>query len=134
MHITLKSSIAVGALSLFREARWIERLVRALAGKFFVRVFEYSNNGNHLHLLVQAKDRIRFKQFLMALSGLIATKMTSSKKGKPLARKFWDHIPFTRIVEWGRDIENVVLYIMQNQQEALGLLPRRTKSVKPKPT
>ena len=130
MHVTLKSSIAVGRLSLFTKGREIERLVRRLAHQFSVKIFEYSNNGNHLHLAVQAREREGFKKFLMAIAGQIAQKMTGSQKKKPLARKFWDFIPFTRIVEWGKDLERVVFYVMQNQQEALGLLPTR-KRVKP---
>jgi REP element-mobilizing transposase RayT len=124
MHLTLKSSIAVGKLSLFTQSRWIEKLVRDKARAFSVKIFEFSNNGNHLHLAVQARYRNEFKKFLMAISGQIAQKMTGSQKGNPLLRKFWDFIPYTRIVEWGRDLKHVILYVMQNQQEALGLLLR----------
>ena len=131
MHVTLKSSIAVGRLSLFTKRREIEQLVRRLANQFSVKVFEFSNNGNHLHLAVQARERVGFQQFLMAVAGQIAQRMTGSQKGKPLTRKFWDFIPFTRIVEWGRDLEHVILYVMQNQQEALGLLPVRNKAKPP---
>jgi REP element-mobilizing transposase RayT len=133
MHVTLKSSVAVGKLSLFTQSRWIERLVRTTAKIFSVKIFEYSNNGNHLHLAVQARYRNEFKKFLMAVSGQVAQKITSSQKGKPLARKFWDFIPYTRIVEWGRDLEHVILYVMQNQQEALGLLPAREGKNRPPP-
>lgn len=132
MHVILKSSKTVGKFSMFRKAKEIEKIVSGKAKKNFVQVRQYSNNGNHLHLLVQAKDRELFKNFLMAVSGRIAQLMTGSTKGRPQRQKFWDHIPFTRIVEWGKDLQNVTNYVVQNFLEGIGWIPYQKRG-RPKP-
>ncbi len=113
---------------MFGKAREIEKLIREKAKKNFVQLREYSNNGNHLHLLVQAKDRELFKKFLMSISGRIAQKMTGSTKGLPQSQKFWDSIPFTRIVEWGKDLRNVTYYVIKNFLEARGWVTCRART------
>jgi len=128
MHMTLRSSSCRGRLSLHTKAKEIRSLVRSLASRFQVRVSSFSNNGNHLHLLVRARSRGGFKRFLMALSGRIAQLMTGARKGRELGSRFWDHIPFTRIVEWGRDLLNVKRYIRQNILEAAGSIPYQPRN------
>ncbi len=130
MHLVLRSSQAKGERSLLHESKFIQLLIARLAKRFRVRVYEQANSGNHLHLLVRAETRDGFKQFLMALSGRIAQKMTGAAKGKPLAAKFWDFIPFTRIVEWGRAFAIVRRYVIQNTLETLGVIPYQVRGPK----
>ena len=52
MLITFKSSIAVGELSFHRHQIFIHLSMAALAARFGVRVYKYSINSNHLHLLI----------------------------------------------------------------------------------
>lgn len=117
MHLVLKSSKAVGVTSLHGRSRFIEALYKRLAKKHLIKVFEFSNNGNHLHFVIQAKTREGFKRFVTAFSGCVAQRMTQSWKGKPSEGKFWDCIPFTRILEWGRDLRNTLDYVVQNYLE-----------------
>lgn len=127
MHVVLKSSKAHGSHSLHSQSRWLETLLRKVSSQFGVRVFRYSNNGNHLHLVVQAKTRKGFQSFLIAFSGVVAQKIMGSYKGVPQKARFWDHIPFTRIVEWGRDFQNAIAYTDQNYLEERGLLSYRPR-------
>jgi REP element-mobilizing transposase RayT len=127
MHLVLKSSNACGPRSLHSKSRWLEALLRKLSSQCGVRVFRYSNNGNHLHLVVQARTRKGFQTFLMAFSGTVAQKMTGSRKGNPQSKRFWDAIPFTRILEWGKDFKNAIAYTEQNYLEARGLIPYRPR-------
>ncbi len=60
---------------------------------------------------------------MCVITGRIAQHVTKSRKGQALKEKFWDSIPFTRIVEWGIALRKLVNYIRQNQNEALGLIP-----------
>jgi len=46
--------------------------------------------------------------------------VTGASRWKPLAQKFWNYRPFTRIVEGARDFLNVKDYIEVNQLEGLG--------------
>jgi hypothetical protein len=103
--------------------------------------------GNHLHLLVRTPTRTAFKAFLRELAGAIPMIVTGAKKGRALPRKkaaaiaghgesgadaaaargFWDYLPYTRIVRWGRDFNNVKEYFIKNFFEAAGLLTRKLK-------
>jgi REP element-mobilizing transposase RayT len=134
MHVVLRSSRARGKLSLHTHARAIQAIVAALGKKFEVKVFQSSNNGNHLHLLVQATERNAFKSFLMALSGRIAQEVTGAKKGKGQGFSFWDHTPFTRIVEWGRDFFNTHSYVIQNVFESVRVIPYQARGTSPQPS
>lgn len=125
MHITLRSSLAKGQWSFLhaRHRSYLREFIPKLARLFGVRLYSFSNNGNHIHLLARAYSRGALKRFLMALTGRIAQRITGARKGKPLGKKFFDYIPFSRIVSWGRDFRAVKSYVLQNELEALGVIP-----------
>jgi Transposase IS200 like len=104
LHLVFKSSRAKGDWSLrrFKHVEHIKKLTYSLAKQNQVKIIEYANAGNHLHLLVHAKDRNGFKSFTRTLTGLIARLVTGAKKGSPIRGKFWDSLFFSRVVEWGR--------------------------------
>lgn len=124
-YSVLKSSLAVGKYSLHQKqnSRFISQLVARLSKQWHVRVYEFSNNGNHLHLLIQPESRQGLKAFMRTLSALTARHVTGARKGKSLTKKFWDAIPFTRIVEWGKAFFLAKNYVIQNQLEATGRVP-----------
>lgn len=122
MHLTLRSSRATGKDSLYTKKKEVREIVARFSKEFQVHVGEFSNNGNHLHLLMQARSG-GFKRFLMAISGRIAQLMTKARKGQAQDGQFWDFTPFTRIVEWGRDYVATWRYVRLNQKEAEGVIP-----------
>lgn len=129
MHFVLRSSIAKGNWSFLhpRHAKFIRELVPGLARSYGVRLYQWSQNGNHLHLLLLAKNRRLLKHFLMILSARISMKITGAKKGRPFGRKFFDAIPFSRIVEWGKAFKAVVGYVKLNVLEAAGVIKYRPR-------
>src|SRR5687767_6083716 len=84
IHLTLRSSQARGPLSLRhpRNKAFVHELLYRLARKWHIRVYEFSNNGNHLHHVLHAKKRRFFQNFLRSYSALIARHVMKSKKGK----------------------------------------------------
>ena len=118
LHLTLRSERAKGDWSLLdhKHDRRIRHLVYRFAEKNRVKIYKYANSGNHLHLLVQAKQHQDFKNFLKTISGLIARTVTGARKGKPVG-KFWDALAWTRIVNWGHDFKRVVDYVLMNEME-----------------
>lgn len=125
MHLVLKSSIARGKYSLLhkRNTKFISKLAASLFSRWSVRIFEFSNNGNHLHLLIQARDRKGFRGFVRGLSAMTVRHVTGCEKGRPFGKKFWDAIPFTRVIAWGRSFLVAKNYVVQNQMEAAGVVP-----------
>jgi REP element-mobilizing transposase RayT len=123
MHVTLRSERAIGAWSLLRleKARSIKTLAYKLARENDVRIYQFANSGNHLHLLLKAKDHSGFKRFLRTLTALTSRLVTGAKKGNPVG-KFWDSLAWSEIVNWGRHFFSVRYYVIQNELEAEGLL------------
>jgi REP element-mobilizing transposase RayT len=125
MHITLKSSCAVGEWSFLQKAHaaFIRRSLPRWAKHFGVIIYQWSLNGNHVHLLVRPRSRDSLRGFLSALSGRIAQHITGARKGRPFGRRFFDSIPFSRIVEWGKSFRITKGYVLQNELEAEGIIP-----------
>jgi REP element-mobilizing transposase RayT len=135
MHIVLRSSLAKGIYSMLKndKAKRIRQAVDAQAKRFHIKIYEFANVGNHLHILVKASHRQLFKSFLRAISGLIARITLGVEKGSAKGIKFWDQRPFTRIVSWANDFKIARSYVVQNFNEALGFVPYTPRKYKVKP-
>ncbi len=121
MHLVLRSTRAKGRWSLLApgNGRMVRKLVFALAGPSEVRVYDFANSGNHIHLLVRARTRRGFQRYLRALTGLLARQITGARRGQRIG-KFWDALAFSRVVSWGRDYSQAKKYLGLNRLEAMG--------------
>ncbi len=128
MHLVLRSSLAKRELSLIRRARTIEAMVRRLAASKDVRIYRFANAGNHLHLIVLSRDRRAYRAFIRAITGLIPRLLGWRRPGR-----FWDRLPFTLIIEWGRQFRSALAYVLRNELEAEGRIPYRPRRTKPPP-
>ena len=136
MHITLRSSYARGKCSFLspRNATFIKALLITLTKRHKVRIYEQSNSGNHIHLLIRAMTRVDFQRFVRDLTSQIARFVSGCTKGNPFKGKFFDNLLYSRIVSWGREFESVLRYIQMNTAEALGIIPYTPRSSKKKKT
>ena len=57
MHIVLSSRRARGSWSLRKHDRVVRDVMRRMARRFDVRVYDFANVGSHLHLVVFRGDR-----------------------------------------------------------------------------
>ncbi|MFN8790840.1 MAG: transposase [Bdellovibrionales bacterium] len=96
-HVVFKSSKAQGKLSFYTHKQLVQSLLKEKSKKFFVELLDFVNMGNHLHLKVRFKDRVRFQQFLKSFSALLARKITGARRGVKFGR-FWDGLVYTRIL------------------------------------
>ncbi|MBI3557763.1 MAG: transposase [Deltaproteobacteria bacterium] len=133
MHLVLRSTRAKGRWSLLApgNGRVVRRLVFELAAPSEVRVYDFANSGNHIHLLVRARTRKGFQRYLRALTGLLARRITGARKGRRVGR-FWDALAFSRVVAWGRDYHQAKKYLGLNRIEAMGgWLPAKLPPLRP---
>lgn len=130
LHITMRSRVAVGDRLLLskRNRDWLKTYLPNVARRFTVRVYSYSNNGNHLHLVLKTTDRENLSNFFRVLSGVIARRVLRTEKGRKLGVTFWDSRPFSRIISWGREFWNVMRYMERSKLEASGTLSYRKRS------
>src|SRR4051812_15762085 len=124
LHLSLRASGARGQRSMlkFELKNAIHDILSRICDKRRIRVYRYANVGNHLHLLVKAKSRRDFQAFLREFAGAVAVAVTGAAKGRP--QKFWDHVAWSTVVEWGRQFQNVKRYILLNLMETSGLRDR----------
>lgn len=114
VHLTLKSSHAKGELSLKRKVFEVETLLRVQARRFQVRIHEFANVGNHLHLVASFKSRQEFQGFLRAFSGLAARLVTGARRGKPFGKRFWDELVFSRVLFGRQSFVSAIKYVGRN--------------------
>ncbi|MDR3607597.1 MAG: transposase [Oligoflexia bacterium] len=131
LHLVLRSEKAQGKLSLLYGQNWrkIEYLTARLSRRYGVRVYQFANSGNHLHLLVRGKTRKGLQDFLRVLSGKVAQLVTGAKKGQAFG-KFWSALAYSRVVEWGRAFFEAKYYVLRNELEADGVLDYRRARAK----
>jgi REP element-mobilizing transposase RayT len=127
LHVVLRSTRARGAWSLRRADARLREAMRAHARRTSVRVYEYANSGNHLHLLVRARHRADFQAFLRSFAGIAARLVTGARRGRPVGR-FWDTLAYSRVLTWGRQFTRVREYIVQNELETLGVISYQPRS------
>src|SRR4051794_22703013 len=83
LHLVLKSSRAKATWSLLhrRNKIRVQDLLEKLARRNGVKVYRFVNVGNHLHLLIQVRDRVGFQKFLRVFAGQTAMIITGARKG-----------------------------------------------------
>lgn len=129
MHVVLRSSKAKGDWSLrsLKNQKMVESTLKSLAKKYGLKIYEFANVGNHLHILLKLQNRRTFAPFMRALSGTIALKVTGANKLSALKEKFWDYRPWSRIVEWKKAYTIAKDYVIQNHLEAIGFIPYKPR-------
>ena len=76
-----------------------------------VRLYQFANVGNHLHLLIKIPNRGRWAKFIRELTGRIAMLRTGGAA--------WARRPFTRVVNgWRKAFNSVKEYVRLNDWEA----------------
>lgn len=110
----------------------VKELVETISNKFHVRVVRYANVGNHLHLVIRlpgrsAVARSHYGNWIRVLTSRIAKEVGGAKRGEPLKdergkrTKFWDSIPFTRVIHGRRGWQVMTRYVLTNEIEAQGI-------------
>ncbi len=124
LHLILKASRAKGSQSFLKHHKQIQYQLDKQAKKFGIRIYQYSNVGNHLHFLIRIHSRREYKKFIRAISsliqGIVTKTLGANQKSKEI---FWDFRPFSRVVSWGRDFRMAAEYVIKNTLEVLGLVP-----------
>ena len=120
LHIVLKSSHATGSRSLRSASNRVavDTMINDQSRKVSAKIHAKQNVGNHVHLLMSFKTKTALTKFLKAIASMIARHVTQARKGKPAGFRFWDEIPFSRIVDGLRDFRGMLNYILKNRIES----------------
>jgi REP element-mobilizing transposase RayT len=118
VHVTLR--IRRGLPSLRHERRFarIKRAFRYGCDKFGMRMCEFSVQGNHIHLIVEALDKRALARGLGALEIRIARAFNKlvGRTGKVFADRY-----YARVLRTLAEVKNAVHYVRFNLQHHGGL-------------
>ena len=117
MHVVMSSRRARGPWDLRAHQRAVRDALRTMAQRFDVRIYDFANVGSHLHMLVRARRREAFQNFLRSFAGIVARRVTGARRGRP-AGPFFSSLAWSRVVSWGRDYFGVRHYVFRNQIES----------------
>lgn len=119
LHLVMKSRfdhVTFSMLTKKHEAE-IARTLRRHSKKFDIRILNFANVGNHLHILIRWKRKIQVQNFLRAFAGVVARIVTGAQRGRPFG-KFWGYLAFSKVV-WDKVGRQVVIkYIDKNKRQA----------------
>lgn len=120
-HLIFRSRLLSGSRSLLKANRrqWVKDLFQEKAKKYHSKIYQFSVNSNHLHLLIAFTDEISQANFLRDVSGTLALKIKKTFR-IPAHIKVWDARPFSRIVN-AKAFPVISRYIERNTKEASGL-------------
>jgi len=116
MHLVLTSRRARGPWSLRKHDRVVRDVLRSMARRFDIRIYDFANVGSHLHLVVRARRRDAFQGFLRSFAGVVARRVTGARRGCP-SGPFFSGLTWSRVVSWGRDYLGLRHYVFRNQIE-----------------
>ena len=111
VHVTAR--VVMGLASLRRRAEQAVLLGAFRSGceRFGFRLVQYAVLGNHLHFVVEARDRRALFRGMVGLLTRIARRLNKwwGRRGKVFADRFHE-----RILRTPREVRNVLRYVLRN--------------------
>jgi REP element-mobilizing transposase RayT len=127
VHVIFRSRLLSGTRSLLRSNRkkWTEELVKNKTQHHLVKLYHFSINSNHIHMLLKFPTADAQRAFLRDFTGSLALKIKKTFQISQSIR-VWDERPFTKLVRAFKVIKN---YIEKNRNESLGLWPYQKRPI-----
>ncbi len=114
VHVTLRMAAAVWNLRSRRSFRVIAAALRTGADRFEVRVIQFSIQGNHLHLLIEAPSRSALARACKGLSVRLAKGLNRMMKrtGRVIDDRYHAHVLRTPT-----EVQRAMRYIRDNARQ-----------------
>jgi REP element-mobilizing transposase RayT len=114
VHVTVRVANHVYNLRSRRSFSVIARAIGAAAERFGVRIVEFSVQGNHMHLVVEASAHEALSRAMQGFSIRVAKRLNAmmNRKGRVFADRY-----HARFLEDSRDASRVVRYVRNNYRK-----------------
>ncbi|MEQ9504005.1 MAG: transposase [Deltaproteobacteria bacterium] len=114
MHVTLRVSRAVGNLRSKRRFQPIKRALRDGAERFECRLVHFSVQKNHLHLLVEPRDRRSLMRAMKGLQVRLARRLNTAlkRRGQVFSDRYHAHVLRTP-----REARHAIAYVLLNARK-----------------
>jgi putative transposase len=116
-HVTLRMSRHVWSLRSRRSFRRISAAFEASRGRLGMRLIEFSVQGNHLHLIVEADNTRSLSRGMQGLCIRIAKALNSMMKQS--GRVFADHY-HSRLLRSPAELTHAIAYVLGNAAHHFG--------------
>ncbi len=118
MHIVLKSTKARGIYSFINHRSKIEDAISSISKEKEIKIYGKAINFNHIHLVVHLSTEENYKHWIRLLPARITESIG-------FQGNLFDHRPYSKVIEWGRQFQNVMDYQQFNQMEVVGIRPNK---------
>ncbi len=110
-HVTLRVRVGIPSLRIVPIVRAIERSFTAACARPGFRLVQYSLQSNHVHLIVEARNRDALGRGMKAIGGRIARAVNrvTCRSGKVLADRY--HL---RLLPTPREVHQALRYVLLN--------------------
>ncbi len=121
LHVTWRVRKEVGNLRTDKRFRTIQRAFRYGGDRFGLRLIEFSIQSNHVHLIVEARDRRALSRGLQGLAIRVAkgVNRASRRRGRVLADRY-----HARTLRTPTEVRRAVQYVRRNLHHHTGEQPR----------
>ena len=116
IHLVLKSN---GEISFYKNRNKIIEIIFRQAELSGLKIYGLSVQHDHIHHSILSSNRDQYKRFIRSVTGILARRF---------GRGMWKYRPYTKIIEWGRQAENLKRYIEMNELEVTGEIPYQPRS------
>ena len=117
VHVRLRVRRHVWNLRSGRSWRRIRRAFEKARGRFGARIVEYSVQGNHLHLIIEADDDGALSRAMQGLCIRLAKALNALMSGSGTV--FDDHY-FSRLLKSPTELVRAIAYVLGNHQHHFG--------------
>ena len=113
VHLVLRADKS--RFRLWKNYARVNECLEKTAKKHGVRIYDYANVGNHIHVILRIMSRKQWVAFIREVTSRLAH----------IAQIKWPKRPFTRIVAgWRKAYQALKKYVRLNQLEGDGLITR----------
>lgn len=116
VHVTLRVARHVWSLRSRRSFSIVGRAIAKASRRFRVQIVEFSVQGNHMHLIVEAPSPEALSRAMQGFSVRVARGLNRmmSRRGRVLADRFHAHVLRTP-----REARNAIVYVRHNRAKHL---------------
>src|SRR4051812_3201013 len=117
VHVTLRMREHVWNLRSGRSFRRIRRCFENARGRFGARLIEFSVQGNHLHLILEADSKAALSRAMKGLCIRLAKALNAMMDRAGAV--FFDHY-HSRVLRTPAELVNAIAYVLQNAAHHFG--------------
>lgn len=117
VHVTTRVTRGVGSLRKRHMYQALREATIAIAGREDCRIVHFSIQATHLHMIVEAKDRMALARGMQAFLGSAAKQIhrsVSERTGKRRKGRVFADRYHSRILKTPRETRNAVAYVINN--------------------